>query len=289
MKKILSSTMLFLLVCAACFGQSTYKGLTPGQSTRADAERVLGRPVNKLSETLIEYRPQPLTGKIYVQYRKGSPIVERIEMLCRTQSSTCDDLIKSLNLALPQEPTASKFDGANYEKWKFLYGAPRFVVTSGDSADSTGDNLPPSRLAFYSRELYEAEFVRVGEANEAAIAKAEEDRKKPDALTDAYGEVTGIIRLRSSDGSLKPVGGATVEFYRTDGLSGYSKQTANKYGTFHFLGIAQTGTWVAVASGPGLKWSYIKGVRTPVGGLEIIAEPGDGARPTQEQVMAAIR
>ena len=33
--------------CAACFGQTSYKGLTPGTSTRADVERVLGRPVEK--------------------------------------------------------------------------------------------------------------------------------------------------------------------------------------------------------------------------------------------------
>jgi hypothetical protein len=264
------------------FSQSSYKGLTPGKSLRADAERMLGQPVNKVSETLIEYRPQPLTSKVYIQYRKDSPVVERVEVLCRMENSTCDDLIKSLNLHLPQEPNSAKADN---QKWKFLYGSPLFVVTSGDFANG----VVPARVAFYSRELYEAEFVRVGEANETAIAKAEEDRKKPDALEGSYGEVTGIVKLRSADGSLRPVGGALVEFYRTDGLSGYFKTTATKYGTFHFLGLSQTGTWVIVASGPGLKWSYLNRVRTPVGGLEIIAEPGDGARPTQEQVMAAIR
>lgn len=32
-----------LLSCAAGFGQTSYKGLTPGKSTKADVERVLGR------------------------------------------------------------------------------------------------------------------------------------------------------------------------------------------------------------------------------------------------------
>jgi hypothetical protein len=45
-----------LLSCAACFGQTSYKGLTPGSSMRADAARVLVRPVKELSKTLVEYK-----------------------------------------------------------------------------------------------------------------------------------------------------------------------------------------------------------------------------------------
>lgn len=101
-----------LLHSVASFGQSSYKGLTPGKSTRVDVERVLGRPVNKVSETLIEYRPQPLTGKIYVQYRRSSPVVERIEFLCRTENSTCNDLIKSLYLSLRPLPGEKSFTGS---------------------------------------------------------------------------------------------------------------------------------------------------------------------------------
>src|SRR5881296_2214074 len=108
--KTFGVALFLLLAFATGFGQTTFKGLTPGKSTRADVERVFGQPVKKLSETLIEYRPQPLTGKIYVQYRNGSPVVERIEVLCRLESSTCDALIKSLNLHLPPEPNSGKAD-----------------------------------------------------------------------------------------------------------------------------------------------------------------------------------
>jgi hypothetical protein len=39
-----------LLTCIAGFGQSSYKGLTPGQSTRVDVERVLGRPPKHIAK-----------------------------------------------------------------------------------------------------------------------------------------------------------------------------------------------------------------------------------------------
>lgn len=285
MNKTLASMMFLLLTALICVGQTSYKGLTPGHSTRANVERVLGRPVNNVSATLIEYRPQPLTGKIFVQYRKGSRVVERIEMLCRTEASTCEDLIKALKLHLPADPDSNKIDA---EKWKFLYGSPLFVVTSGVMADVSGDNLPSSRLALYSRELYEADFVRVNELNEAAIVKAEEDRRKPPPLTGGYGEITGIVKLRAADGSMQSVPGATVDFYRTD-LSGHYHTRADKYGVFVFVGLPQEANWLVVVSGPGMKWTYRNGVKTPVAGLQIVAEPGDGARPTQEQAMAAIR
>ena len=45
MTRILPTFLFLLLACAACFGQSTNKGLTPGQSTRSDVERVFGWPV----------------------------------------------------------------------------------------------------------------------------------------------------------------------------------------------------------------------------------------------------
>lgn len=286
MNKTARIIIFLLLPCATCYGQTSYKGLTPGKSTRADVQRVLGLPIRKISETLLEYRPQPLTGKIFVQYRQGSPVVERIEMLCRLQTSTCEELIESLNLQIPKEPDLGKTDDS---KWKFLYGSPLFIVTSGDMADVATENLPVSRLAFYSRELYEADFVRVGQANQATITKAEETGKSPAPLSGAYGEVTGIVSLRASDGSTRPAAGATIDFYRTDDVPGHLQTKTDKRGVFFYAGLSQSASWVVVASGPGMKWTYSNGVQTPLAGLQIVAEPGDGTRPTQAQVMSAIR
>ncbi|CAN5583087.1 hypothetical protein BH20ACI3_BH20ACI3_38100 [soil metagenome] len=170
MSRISFIILFVMLGWATCFGQSSFKGLTPGRSTRADVERVLGQPVKEVSETLIEYPPQRLTGKIFVQYRKGSPVVERIEMVCRLETSTCEDLIKSLNLRLPKNPAS---DQVGDEKWKSLYGPPLFIVTSGVMADAAGDSLPPSRVAFYSRELYEAYQATLPASNSRANSNIE--------------------------------------------------------------------------------------------------------------------
>src|SRR5712664_585372 len=98
MHRTLIVILFVLLSCAVCFGQSSFKGLTPGKATRSDVERMLGQPVNKLSETLYEYAPpevktyhQISCGQIFVQYRKQSRVVERIEVLC--DSNNCLEML----------------------------------------------------------------------------------------------------------------------------------------------------------------------------------------------------
>ena len=84
MRKTLGVALLLLLSHLVCFAQSSYKGLTPGKSTRADVERAFGQPIESASKskTLIEYKSPENVGKLYVQYRDESPnaIVERIEV-----------------------------------------------------------------------------------------------------------------------------------------------------------------------------------------------------------------
>lgn len=250
--------VLVLLSGATSFAQTSFQGLTPGVSTRADAERVLGQPVNKLSETLIEYRARPLTSKVFVQYRKDSPVIERVEVLCQLDSSTCADFMKSAGLSLPGNPNMRSYSG---DKWKFLYGAPRFMVESGYIGAGTIEST--SRLAFYSRELYEAEFARIEAVNQ--------------------GEITGVVKLNGN-----PIAGATIDLYRTDLPGQHSVLKTDRKGVFHIVGLR--GTWVVVASGPGMKWAYVPDLQIPLSSpLEIVAEAGDGTRPTQEQVLAAIK
>jgi len=274
MKKVLA-VALVLLACGLCVGQSSFKGLTPGKSTRIDVERTLGKSIKALSPTLVEYRPQPLTGQIFVQYRSNSPVAERIQFFCRTENSTCDDFIKSLKLNLPEEPDSAKTPLSANARYTYYFGPPRYVA-------ATIDDEGTASLAFYSRELYEAEVARSEDYNKAETAKFEEGRKKP--LAPEPGQITGIVMLNGS-----PVAGATIDLYRTDGLSGRFQGKTDRHGVFIFYGVFG-GSYVAVASGPGMKWTYVNGLRMPVtAALEINAQAGDGARPTQEQVMAAIR
>ena len=295
---ILTAALLLFVTYTSAVAQTPYKGLVPGKSRRAEVERVLGQPVKQLSETLVEYRPQPLSGRIYVQYRQGSAVVERIEFVCRLPDSDCEDFVKSLNIRLPEGASESK---QQYEKGNYVvyHASPHFVAVTYE----IGDTSPVSvRVAFYSRELYESvvaalkedsggatDGASVGREKGALIGGIIKEREKGSPpLSGAYGEVTGIVKLRAADGSVQPVAGATVDFYRQDNVPGQFQTKTNRYGTFQYLGLSQTGNWVVVVSGPGMKWAYLEGVRTPVGGLEIIAEPGDGARPTREEVRAVV-
>jgi hypothetical protein len=287
--KSLTVSLFLVLSFEVCLGQSSYKGLTPGKSRRVEVERVLGQPVKQVSETLVEHKPQPMTGRIYVQYRKGSVVMERIEFICRLPNSSCNDFMKSLHIRLPEIAT----DGTpENEKGRYVIytSSPHYVAESFDGeSELENGRLVPSRVAFYSRELYETAVAEAKEATQVAEVKAEESRQKPPPLSGTYGEVTGIVKLKAMDGSSQPVAGATVDFYRLDNVPGQFQTKTNRYGTFQYQGLAPTGKWLIVISGAGIKWTYLSGVRTPAGGLEILAEPGDGARPTREQALAEIK
>jgi hypothetical protein len=153
----LSFRILFLfLACATCFGQTSYKGLTPGKSTRVDVERVLGQPVKSVSSTLIEYKSPDYLGKTYVQYRDDSPTaqVDRIELTCMKimegtgyKTNECSKIFdKEFDLY-----DARKWFSDEGQKWKerHYFGPSRYMVFTRSGGDE-------SRWAFYSKELYEA-------------------------------------------------------------------------------------------------------------------------------------
>ena len=149
------------LFCVSCFGQTSYKGLTPGQSTRADVDRVLGQPVKSVSKTLIEYKSPGNAGQLFVQYRNDSPaaIVERIERACQP-NSPCADIGQ---LTPPAEMLDAKVEppGGFYSarppfKRIWYWGAPRFVVYTELWKTDRNPGNAEIRLAFYSKELYES-------------------------------------------------------------------------------------------------------------------------------------
>ena len=167
--RVLAAIVFALPGCDVCFGQSSFQGLTPGGSTRADAERVLGPPVKEVSATLVEYAPQTVkhwllksmkinSGKIYVQYRQGASVVERIEVVCR--SGDCKLLIgagESLatNRGSPNpEALVFKDRGTDKEKILVFYGEPFYVVMTHDHVGVPATSTEVS-LTFYSPELFE--------------------------------------------------------------------------------------------------------------------------------------
>ncbi len=148
--------------------QSSYKGLTPGKSTRAEVARILGQPIKTYSDTLVDYGPQSQTSKVRVQFRVDSTIIERIEVFCWTETSTCDEFAKTARVNLAADHTETM----QGDKFRVFYPSPAFVVASGEMADVTKEKIQASRLGFYSRELFEAELKKARDAGEEASIQA---------------------------------------------------------------------------------------------------------------------
>jgi len=170
MDKMLIAVTLLLLICLTGFTQATYQGLTPGTSTRADVERTLGQPVNKVSQTLHEYGPKWSARKIFVQYN-ASAVVERIEVLLADPVSPSDARMyfrfaeaasappggKILNdretrraEALSQQPVATRTRKGKLEEY---FGEMYYMVLTheGEAASSR-----VNQIGYYSRELFDS-------------------------------------------------------------------------------------------------------------------------------------
>jgi hypothetical protein len=167
-------TLVALLGCSVSFGQSTYEGLTPGKSTRADVERVLGQPVNKVSETLIEYAPPSnpdpsryrVKAKVFVQYRRDSSTVERIAVLVRGEDTSAapapywQSFDRSYGQGFQSGLVDAKIEVKKETKTRLaIYiGEPLFAVYSFTTPYSYDDD----RVEYYSRELYESAVPQTG-------------------------------------------------------------------------------------------------------------------------------
>src|SRR2546428_1912970 len=135
--------LFMLIACATCFAQSTYKGLTPGKSTRAEVEGVLGLPKSEVSETLIEYTPREDVSRLYVQYGGKTPtaIAERIELICgdfdtaRNDHCEMGEVFKfpdGVSLSRGSIGTDALTD--NLRKSSAFLGPPAYVVKTDFSA-----------------------------------------------------------------------------------------------------------------------------------------------------------
>jgi hypothetical protein len=157
-------------------GQNSYQKLVPGQSTKADVERVLGRPVSRVSETLYEYGPRWSAKKIYVQYGKDSAVVERIEVLLTDPVGRSDALMyvsftappddpfgNSLHrsdtlrsFVLSQRPVATRTRKGKLEEY---FGRPLYMVLTHEGEEASSR---VNQIGYYSRELFESATAKPG-------------------------------------------------------------------------------------------------------------------------------
>ena len=126
-------------------GQSTYKGLTPGQSTRSDVERALGQPVHQISERLFEYAKD---GKqIYVQYSKDSPTAIRFQVIY-SPSVERESVLVAERLPKVADTSRPSKKGALEE----YFAAPQYMVLTYEGSSPTR----VAQVGYYSRALFES-------------------------------------------------------------------------------------------------------------------------------------
>jgi tetratricopeptide (TPR) repeat protein len=107
------------------------------------------------------------------------------------------------------------------------------------------------------------------------------------AVSAQTGQLLGEVTMQQADGTKAPAVGATIDVYRID-LPGHFPTKTDKKGKFVFAGIPFVGTYVIVASAPDAKPDILGGVKAGRDiNYKLTLTPGDGRRPTEEEVKAS--
>ena len=102
------------------------------------------------------------------------------------------------------------------------------------------------------------------------------------------GELRGHVVIVGADGAKSPAGEAAIDVYRTD-LPGKYNTKANKKGEFVFAGLPYVGEYLVVVSHPSAQPTWQPRVKVGRGvDYEFTLSPGDGKRPTLDEVKAAM-
>lgn len=96
-------------------------------------------------------------------------------------------------------------------------------------------------------------------------------------------ELRGKVVMEQADGQKVPLGEAQIDVYRTD-IKGEYKTKTNKKGEFVFAGLPLVGTYTVLASHPTASPNWADGIRPGRELVEITVKPGDGKRPTLDEI-----
>ncbi len=100
-------------------------------------------------------------------------------------------------------------------------------------------------------------------------------------------ELRGKVVMQQADGQKVPLADAQIDVFRTDMKAEYHTKT-DKKGEYVFAGLPFVGIYTVVASHPTARPNFIPGVRVGQGTpVEITVTPGDGKRPTLDEIKAA--
>lgn len=144
-----TALLIFLVpaICSISFGQASFKSLTPGTSTRADAVRVLGAPLREVTETLAEYRSESEANKIFVQFARESKVIERIEIV---YPAGIERSALGRELNIPSSAAASQVNGRGKFEEYFSAGCIVLIYAGADTSSNV------SRVSFVKREMFDS-------------------------------------------------------------------------------------------------------------------------------------
>jgi hypothetical protein len=146
--------VLILALEAGLHAQTTYQGLTPGQTRRAQVEAVLRPPVRQIDAATWEHAPLQGTGPIHVQYAAGSDTLERLQVFFAQPIVRSVVVERVLGNRAPESRGADS-SGALVE----YFGAPSYTsLTYAGAEESRG----AAGITYFSRALYERTLPRPG-------------------------------------------------------------------------------------------------------------------------------
>jgi tetratricopeptide (TPR) repeat protein len=102
------------------------------------------------------------------------------------------------------------------------------------------------------------------------------------------GELRGHALIAQADGQKVPASEAAVDVYRTDLPGKYNTKT-NKKGEFVFAGLPYVGDYLVIVSHPSAQPTWLPKIKAGRNvDYEFVMSPGDGKRPTLDEVKAAM-
>ncbi len=159
--------VLILAIAHGSYAETAYKSVEPGRTNRTEAEEVLGNPLKEISDTLVEYGSKSGGPKVYVQYHKGTSIVDRLELLL-SDTVTRSDMIASMKL--PEKASAS---GSTKTMRIEYFGNPYFIALIYSASDSSKIRS----VGYYSRESFDraVEIFAKNPETDSATAEVRND------------------------------------------------------------------------------------------------------------------
>jgi tetratricopeptide (TPR) repeat protein len=101
------------------------------------------------------------------------------------------------------------------------------------------------------------------------------------------GELRGKVTMKGPDGKDAPVADAIVDIYRVDMKAKYETKTG-KNGVYVYAGLPYIGTYLVAVSAPNARPTFLPNIKAGRGqDVNFTLDPGDGKRPTEEEVRAA--